>query len=303
MTTVKRRFLLSAVILAVILITVILTVTIVVPNVKEQQLAALRTSAADEYTAGEYSAAEEDYLAVLERVPGDCDAVIALAECYRARGAWEDAVLLLERAYETSGDETVRAALYTMPITFLNGDIHAAICASAGVETNVLTYEDLQKIESVSFTSNSMTVMPGEYGGVVRNTKFVVSVLGNEDFSKQISFCKNAKVSLEFHGLDNEDLVNLPNMTNLYSFSSSGGSISELSVFSACAGLEILTLYDNDISDLAPLSHLTELRELNLSSNQISDITPLVLLTKLENLFLNENTVSDLSARSLMTEL
>ncbi|MBQ8577527.1 MAG: hypothetical protein IJ449_06135 [Clostridia bacterium] len=52
MTTVKRRFLLSAVILAVILITVILTVTVVVPNVKEQQLAALRTSAADAYTAG-----------------------------------------------------------------------------------------------------------------------------------------------------------------------------------------------------------------------------------------------------------
>jgi Leucine-rich repeat (LRR) protein len=79
--------------------------------------------------------------------------------------------------------------------------------------------------------------------------------------------------------------------------------ITDLSGIEACANLDTLILWNNEISDISPLSKLPNLTCLFLGGNRISDVSPLSELPNLRELYIWRNEVSDLSPLSNATTL
>ena len=79
-----------------------------------------------------------------------------MAECLEMIGDSELLVDVLERGYEDTGDSSIYAKLSACPVTFVNKNFLAAVCASVGVDEDALTYADLQRVEEISISSNSI---------------------------------------------------------------------------------------------------------------------------------------------------
>ncbi len=79
--------------------------------------------------------------------------------------------------------------------------------------------------------------------------------------------------------------------------------ISNLAGLEYFAGLETLTLWENQIEDLSALSTLTRLHDLQLGNNDITDLAPLSGLVDLTSLGLGQNRIDDVTALSDLLHL
>ena len=73
--------------------------------------------------------------------------------------------------------------------------------------------------------------------------------------------------------------------------------ISNLAGLEHFAGLETLSLWENQIEDLSALSTLTRLHDLQLGNNDIIDLAPLSGLVGLTSLGLGQNRIDDASLK------
>jgi hypothetical protein len=79
--------------------------------------------------------------------------------------------------------------------------------------------------------------------------------------------------------------------------------ISDLGGLEHFAGLETLSLWENQIEDLSALSTLAQLHDLQLGNNDIADLTPLCGLVNLTALGLGQNRIDDVGALSDLVQL
>lgn len=226
-----------------------------------------------------------------------------LADVLESRGEDDELLSVLERGYADTEDGAIYERLAVCPVSFVNKNIQALICESVGVAEDALTYADLQKVDEISISGNSVSIMPGEIKGTYRNTKFVTIVYGSERFAAELSRCRNAKVTVATGVPADGDLSNLQNIKNLHTLYIHNSTVSDISALSGITSLRELYLYDNQITDLSPLAALTQLTTLRIENNPITDLSPLSVMTELEALNISNLRPKSFLPLAFMTKL
>ena len=84
-----------------------------------------------------------------------------LADVLEALGDDDGLLSVLERGYADTADGAIYERLAPRPVSFVNKNIQALICEAVGVTEDALTYADLQKVEEITISGNSVSIMPG----------------------------------------------------------------------------------------------------------------------------------------------
>ena len=258
------------------------------------------------------------------------DAYIGLAEAYKGLGDTEKARGTLEKGYELTGDERIKALLEELDKA--EGVAETTVAETTTTETTTVETTTVETTTTAEITTTA--VQPREYTNdeLVEAVRFLIKDPDANvdqallDSITEIYICGDELISFEYlipgswdddeftvyYGDGNQktykyghinDLQFLKRMHNVKTLQIGCNEINDISPISELTNLTEMSLYNNQISDINPLSGLTNLTKMSLYGNKISDISPLSGLINLTNLNLGSNQISDISPLSGLKSL
>jgi len=247
-----------------------------------------------------YDKAVLEFTDAINIEPKSADAYIGLAEAYKGLGDTEKARETLEKGYELTGDERIKALLEELDKAEEIAETTTAETTTTEITAEETTappsrkYTDDELVEAVKLLIkdpdanvdqamlDKMTSICifGEDIVVVNN--FIQSVRYNPENKSFDFFSEIEGESYQYGNIT--DISFIKRLKNIREFGCDFNQISDISVLSGLTNLESLSLIGNQISDISSLSGLTNLTKLYLGDNQINDISSLSGLKDLEGL-------------------
>ena len=275
----KKRKIIYITIAAAIVIIAALAI-IFMPKAAPQTVTEMLSTAQKYLVEMDYERAIAEFNKVIELDPMNADAYLGLAEAYEKSGDIDKAVETLEKGFELTGDERLKARL-----ALLNGENEEITETTAETEVS----EEFITIKGERY-STRLTELS------LRNLELTDSDI------KELNKLTNLTY-LDLYDNQISDIGVLSDLTNLKYLCLGRNQISDISALSKLTNLEELYLFENQIGDVSTLSGLTNLTVLEIWINQINDISCLESLTKLTKLDVTINQISNISVISQFTEL
>ena len=189
-----------------------------------------------------------------------------------------------------SATNTFQVVVSPVAVTFLDGNLEAAIRSSLGRPSGVLINTYLAALTSLSACNRQITSLNGlewayHLEGLYLNGNAIRDVTPLQGLT-QLRF-------LEMEGNQISGLSPLAGLTNLTSLSLGQNPIVDYSGLSNLTSLTCLSVRTGNLGDLSVLQRSTGLISLSLSENVVSDVSPLAALTNLDCLDLRWNQITN----------
>ena len=258
-----------------------------------------------------YDKAVLEFTDAINIEPKSADAYIGLAEAYKGLGDTEKARETLEKGYELTGDERIKALLEELD----KAEVVTAETTTAEITTTAVQSREYTNDELVEAVKLLMKDPDANVDQALLDSITTVYIWGDELISCEstwylcgggnneftLSYGDGSKKTYKRGHIN--DLNFLKRLHNVKTLEICYNEIDDISPISELKNLTYLTLGYNPISDISPLSGLKNLTFLNLVNNQISDISPLFGLTNLTDVYLIDNPISQTDIDNLKANL
>ena len=271
-----------------------------------------------------YDKAVLEFTDAINIEPKSADAYIGLAEAYKGLGDTEKARKTLEKGYELTGDERIKALLEELDkAEGVTAETTTAETTAATETTTEITTEETTVPETTTVETTAV-----ETTTTAEITTTVVREYTNDELAEAVRLLiKNPDANVDQALLDNiiaiyiwgDELISCEYIPCYSSYGADDGftlyyddgtqktykygHIDDLNFLKKLHNIKFLEICFNEINDINPPAGLTNLPVLNLVNDQISDISPLSGLTNLTSLCLYDNQISDISPLSELKNL
>jgi len=161
----------------------------------------------------------------------------------------------------------LRTTDFLVDVTFEDPEFERVIRETLGIEKDLLSYYDLQKLRTLDLSSVDVNNISGIEHALNLEQLIINKPVGNYEL---IADLKNLK-HLEMSHSNLDSIKFLEQLTLLESLNLSYNSITDISVIKPMKNLSVLDISRNKISDVSALIDLTQLTSLYIESNYIAD--------------------------------
>lgn len=283
-----------------------------------------------------YEQAVAEFSKIIELDPMNADAYLGLAQTYIEMGDTEKAVETLEKGFELTQDERIKALLDELLGDTEDNEEFSEASSSEITETAEITSV---VTEEISYTDEELTAVLRQLvenpDADIEQSKLdsikVICIMGNDLYyassSENLISCWEAfdvsgccytlgDYSISFNDGNTKELTFgeftsldfIKRIKNVRSIDVRFGNVNDISAVSEMTEITYLCLADNPLYDISALSNLANLIYLDLSKWTQGIISPLDIsvlsnLTNLRSLGLAYNGISDITALSNLANL
>ncbi len=322
----KRNIIILVIVLAVVIVGGIIAAVAIGSDGGRADISETLSLAQRYLDEENYEQAVIEFDRIIEIDPMNVDAYLGKAEALIALGDADEAIEVLEDAYELTGDEDILAMLEELTKPEETAEVTtAATTATTPTETTTATAAESEP-ETAEPVWNDPYALEIEQmllryirGEGELDTSVLADVTSLEIYGTAVVYvnCGNRcgkEDRYKHYGSDfdrqyfqlipqNEYPEYDENYNVINAVKYDYGTLSDISFVQYMTNAESIIIMHDPISDLTPLSGLSKLTELKLNNNDISDISPIASLSALTKLVISLNDISDISALTSLSYL